>query len=715
MWTDAGNAQLLAWGLSPQQAEEAGLFEVSDAAAVLGDVPHRPGIVIPYYQPDGAYLHVNKRPFGRVRWTGLQQASGFGGKIKAARYGQPRDTFVQVYFPPLRDWAAALLDPTVPFLITEGEAKAITASFYKYNCIALGGVYSFANGGELVKVLSEAVWKNRPVVICYDSDAATNPDVLAAEARLVEELGTKRGAQVRIVRLPSDGDSKVGLDDFLHLAGPDELDRLIEDAPNLGALDAKIIGLNRNVAWIEHEARVLDLTSGKLINKADFVNGSVYSSLTHITRGAKAGETKTVSVAERWLKHPHAQRYADLLFRPGEPLVLPSANGAALNLWKGWTAEPGDVAPFLELNNYLMHKETVAEVRELPLKLLAYKAQHPQEKIPLGVVMTGPQGSGKSFWMESARQAFAPYSTSIEPGALSSDFHPWLEKSIIATINELDVETMRKNAQLIMALISDSRRQLNDKFRLMREIESPTLYFISSNYSGVGSGFTHDDRRIVSVLAPKKGPDDMYDRLWNWRRAGGEKHLMQYLLDMDLKGWQPPRTAPRTAAKQMAYREGLNPIQLLAEDMRTSDFNTLLYWMSLADEWAAAAEIGTDVKLQAQARAVRTGIQQIQIRPWYTAEELTLVFPTVLAQVYSTRQRETWTPGGLSRVLRDTGIPFLVNSDDTEGFMWHGKVRQYLVISQFSDWEQAISQADFERNMRNWPTYGEATSKRTKR
>lgn len=715
-WTDAGDAQLDGWGLSRADAELMGLFEVPDASAVLPTCPARPGIVIPYYRPDGQLLRVNDRPFGRVRWLNVPQQSGFHGKVKSARYGQPMDTNVQVYFPPTIDWDMTLRTATVPIVITEGEAKAITASLSGYTCLALGGVYNFANRGGLVKVLADAAWEGREVVIVYDSDAATNPDVLAAEARLVEELGVIRRAVVKVVRLPDEGDKKVGLDDFIHAHGAVEFDKLIDQAEQLTALDAKVVSLNKSCAWVDQEGKVYDLEQHQFIDKGDFINGSRFSAIKHITRTEKG--MKVISVAERWLKHPHAQRYNQVLFRPGEGAVVPAEAGAgnALNLWLGWNAEEGTAEPFLRLTEYLLSKEPNPEVRDLPLKLMAYKAQHPQEKVPLGLVLTGAQGSGKTLWGDILVEAFGPYSTSIEPNALSLDFHPWLETSVVATINELDVATMRRNAQLLMALISDPRRQLNDKFRTIRMVNSPTFYIITSNYSGVGAGFTHDDRRILAINAPGKHPDveAFYGPIWKWRKAGGPKQLMHWLLNYDLKGWQPPSSAPLTAAKRLAYREGLTPIQMLAEDMRESNFNSIMYWISLAGEWAKAQEVGGDPKAASQARAVIAGLQHIQVRPWYTAEELTLIFPTVLAQVYSTRDRETWTPGGLSRVLRDAGIPFLINRDNPDGFDWHGRMRQYLVISQFDDWQDPLAQSDFERAMKNWPTYGQALQQQRK-
>src|SRR5206468_3537951 len=72
---------------------------------------------------------------------------------------------------------------------------------------------------ELIDDLAPIAWQGRLVPLCFDSDAATNPNVRRAEWDLAETL-RRHGAIVRIVRLPAgdpgpDGTpAKVGLDDF---------------------------------------------------------------------------------------------------------------------------------------------------------------------------------------------------------------------------------------------------------------------------------------------------------------------------------------------------------------------------------------------------------------------------------------------------------------------------------------------------------------------
>ena len=68
--------------------------------------------------------------------------------------------------------------------------------------------------------------------------------------------------------------------------------------------------------------------------------------------------------------------------------------------------------------------------------------------------------------------------------------------------------------------------------------------------------------------------------------------------------------------------------------------------------------------------------------------------------------------GPVARELRDAGIPYLINRDDTRGFTHLGFKRQYLVVAQFDEWKEPINQSEFERYMRSWPTFAQYRSMR---
>jgi hypothetical protein len=704
-------ADLQRSGIPPDIAERAGFFDVEDASEIYEDFDTGPAIIIPYYNTDGSIMQFQRdtldRPFCRVRYLAPKQAGAFAPK-KAKRYSQPGKSGTRAYFCPLLDWARIAADTQEPIVITEGEKKAVAGIAAGFPVLALGGVFNFTNGGdELMPELEAVNWRGRDVYICFDSDALTNPNILAAEARLVDELQRKRGARCFLIRLPSDGDDKVGLDDFLLLYGPDAFTGLLKAAPYLGALDAKVVSLNRSVAWIEKDGMVWDLDEADWIQKNNFVNGSRFSAIKHITVGGKQrSEPKEVCVAAKWLTHPHAQRFGQLLFRPGEDRVVQSDQGRpALNLWTGWRSpHPGDVQPFLDLTAFLF-KDMPAQHRDLPLKLMAYKAQNPHKKIALALVLLGTQGSGKTMWADILRRAMMPYSQVVNPKAFNGQFQGWMEKSLLVVVNEAKGEDIEMASEELKSLISDERREMNEKFRPARQINTYFQFIITSNRRAVGS-FSADDRRMVVVNCPPAREEAFYvDYMVPWMENDGPSHVLDYLLNLDLKGWKPPAHAPHTAEKHLAMVENLTAIQALAEDMKSSNENTIKLWIDQSHAWAEMALLGSNSSLHGAAQATLDGVKQIQIRPWYEPRELAMIFPNLIASLLGAKYDRNTPPGRLSRELREAGVPYLLSRDDTRGFWWKGAWRQYLVVTSFDDWHEPLAQADFERLMGQWPTY----------
>jgi len=64
-------------------------------------------------------------------------------------------------------------------------------------------------------------------------------------------------------------------------------------------------------------------------------------------------------------------------------------------------------------------------------------------------------------------------------------------------------------------------------------------------------------------------------------------------------------------------------------------------------------------------------------------------------------------PGKISRELRSVQIPYLLNKDHPEGFLYRGARQQFLVVAAFEDYDAPMGQDDFDRMAREWPTYGQ--------
>lgn len=704
MFTLAAQELLRHWGLSEETARSAGLFEIGSAGEIYPGMAPQAALVIPYWTATGELLRYGPQstPFARVRWLTAQAPRW--GKKKGQRYSQPAHSGPQVYLPPLVDWAGTFADASVPMIITEGEAKALVAAQFQFRCLALGGVFSFTTpGGELLPVLADIAWQGRDVFVCYDSDAVSNPQVTAAEARLVDELQGRRGARCHVVRLPSAEDgAKVGLDDYLTAHGADALERLLRAAPALRPIDARVISLNRRYAWIELEGRIWDEQTKLLIQKGDFIKGSTSSSEALVT--LDGGKGHEIRVADRWLTHRYARRYGQALFRPGEGPTIETETGPALNMWTGYAdTEAGDVSLWLRLNEAVF-SSLPPELRDWPLKLMAYKYQHPAEKIPLALILVGGQGTGKTAWSESLGAAFAPHHEPIEPSQLGSAFCGWLEKTLLVTCHEITPQHMRTQIETLKGLVSDLRRPMNEKFRVNRPVNAYASYIFTANQRGVGA-LANDDRRFFVVDVPNVGQEDIGRQVHDWLAATKAHGLGHFLQHYDLKGWKPPTRAPMTAAKAIASREGMTPIQQLAEEMQTADGNVVLRWLMAAEAINREMELDSNVAKQQRGRAGAQAVGMFQVRDWYTAEELAFMFPTMVEMLTGTKFGDRTGAGAISQELRNCGINYLICSDSPLGFFWRGRRQHYLIVSHVNEWTKPMSQAEFERAMANWPSY----------
>lgn len=705
---------LSARGIAPEVAEAAGLFDVPNAAKVYEDFRAAPALIIPYFdirgEPVGFQRDGDDLAFCRVRYMG--ELPPQRGRKKPMRYTQPADSGCRAYFPPADWWAQVAADPTCAVMVTEGEIKALAVSQFVMPCIGLGGVSNTIRDGQFLPELSEFVWEGREVYICFDSDAVDNPNVLCAEARLVEEMQTKRGARCRLARLPhGEGGAKMGVDDFIAGEGVPAFEHLLSESIDLHAREARVLELNRTCAWIDSEGMIYDLEDKAWIKKENFLVGGKYSAIKLIVPAGKGVAAKTVQVAKVWLTHMHAQRFAAAVFRPGEgDTVLNENSRACLNLWIGWDERPGDVTPFLELSEFLFSRME-PEDRELLLKLFAYKFQNPAEKIPLAAVLIGPQGCGKSLWARCIREACGSHGVPLPSSAMHSEFNDWQERSLVVTIDEAEEQDMLKARDMLKSMISEQRRHMNAKFRAARPIETFYQIIITSNSRAAGA-FTSDDRRMVVVDCPPKREPAFYDRVLHWLAGGGARCLAHWLLHYDLKGWRPPAQAPLTAEKHMAYVEGLTPVQRFAEDCRTADENTVKQWLDAAVAWGEVNVTASNPALATQARAVCDAAPQWQVRPIYTPDELALMLPMFAEQSGAGRVGKRTGAGEISRQLRDAGIRYLQCQDDPRGFRWRGKLHQFLVIADMDEWAEPLSQADFDRCMAAFPKYAQIRGRR---
>lgn len=722
-------------GISVDCAIACGLFETdapqADVHPSMGYLDGFVGVGIPYFNADATPMIVGGREHVRMRRLG-DLAKG------TAKYVQGAGTGVHVYLCPTVDWTAIFADPKCPLMITEGEAKAIAACEQGLACIALGGVTSTRDShtGEWLPGLQGCVWRNRLVYIVFDSDAQQNPDVFAAQEAIRTELSVNRGADVRIVQLPgkpvppnADGDEqpdeKVGLDDYLLSVGRVALQRLLHATQSASKLDKAIMQINADCSIVDDEEAIYDEQRDQFYSAGFFKETSRFASLKLTVVGmGKNGpvERPPILVAKEWCSHPNARRYASTVFKPGEPRVIRTARGAMLNRWQGFDSAPGDCAPFLNLTSY-MFGELEEDNKDFALKLLAYKAQHPGRKIPIAVFLVGTKGSGKSMWCELVQRAFAPASKMLQPTLLLSDYNSFVDRNVLLFIDEVTPRVMEQAGEMLKLLVSQPEVMLNEKYRPMKPVDNLGLYVLTSNYPEAAS-FSRDERRYFVVNTPDKVPGDegaaYYRRLVDYKNSSPGPAIMHYLLNYDLADWEPPMEAPLTGARYNAYREGLNPITSLAEQIMTADEHVIQMWIDNSMRWAAETKANppsnAPLSMLKKIRQVEAVMPMWPIRPFYSMSELALLFPALSEQLMGNKggRYKNYTPEQISSQLRTGGVKTMRNVDDVRGFRYQGIIEPFLVIADVNndEWKKPLTQSEFDALMLTFGTYAELSGKR---
>jgi Protein of unknown function (DUF3631)/Domain of unknown function (DUF3854) len=238
--------QFVRLGISLELVDAAGVRRVTDAEArdLLssrhgGDLA---GLLFEYRDP------VTGRPVThRLRRDNPEMEDGKPKNKYLSAYGDNR----HLYFPPGAGTLLADTSVLVVFVEAEKSCLAIAAAASRAGrpvlAIAPGGCWAWRgrrgkteneNGVRVDDVgplpdLARVTWQSRDVVILFDSNAATNDKVQAAQRALAAEL-TKRSANVRIAELPVE-DGVNGPDDYLGKHGDAALFAIVDEARPAGA------------------------------------------------------------------------------------------------------------------------------------------------------------------------------------------------------------------------------------------------------------------------------------------------------------------------------------------------------------------------------------------------------------------------------------------------------------------------------------------------
>lgn len=551
-------AKLQTSGLTVEDARRAHLEALSAAQVVKLSPTFKayPALKLPYHDMRG-----RRTGFYRLRYLG--ELNGFDAlRKKAPRYVQAPDTTVEVYLPPYVDWPKLAADPGVSVLVTEGELKALASAKCGFPTLGLGGVWSWRSakkGVEFVETLARFRWEGRAVYVVFDSDAATKPDVARALHALAEQL-TGRGARPYVVRLPVVTDEagavvtgKVGLDDFLLAKGKDALAALLTETEPYSAA-AELWRLNGEVVYIRDPGLVIVLADGRKLAPKAFKEHA-YANRYYVEHGFDAkGQPRLTKkpAATAWLAWEQRSELAQLTYAPGQPRVTV---GGAYNYWPGWACEPrrGDVRLWQDLLAYLFGTDPERAHREWFERWLAYPLQHPGTKLYSAAVLWGAtQGTGKSLIGYTMARVYGANFVEINDEDLGGSFNEWAQhKQFVLADDVTGAEYKKALMDRLKGMITRQRLRINAKYVPTYELPDCLNYYFTSQHPDAFMIDDTDRRYFVHEAPDVPQPDAWYRAYDAWYKSPeGTAALFHHLLHLDLRGFDPNRSPPVTAAKR---------------------------------------------------------------------------------------------------------------------------------------------------------------------
>jgi len=534
-----------------------------DAAAMRlqpGDLDELQLLGLPVFQSYVIpYLDIKGEPTKFRRWRYLEDtrtSMQVKAEKKALRYVQTGDTMPELYFPPQVDWMEAAKDVTTGIVITEGEKKAAAVCKAGLACIGLGGVYSFKSNKRKLPLIQDFYlidWKDRDVVIAYDSDAHTNHMVIAARNELARELQAL-GAIPRIAEVPpSEDGEKQGIDDMIVAEGAEAALGCLAEAKTY-ASSAALHDLNSEVAYVRDPGIVVRMEDGFQMRSSDFT-GHAYANrhyhdvtMSFTKDGAPVERMVKKKAAQAWLEWEHRYELAAMAYEPGLPKVTEDMR---LNTWRGWGCEPkkGSIKPWRDHLKRLFGADT--EMAAWFERWLAMPLQRPGVKMFSCVLLWGAEeGTGKSLIGTTMGRIYGQNYTLLTDKELGDGRNEWVIGKQFVLGDDVTGHENRKHAERLKVIITQEKIRIDKKYVPSYELRDVLNYLFTSNRPD--AFFLDDNNRrnfVWEVPASAKMTKAQVAEYFAWLDGEGKAALFHHLLELDLGDMEPSDPAPWTEAK----------------------------------------------------------------------------------------------------------------------------------------------------------------------
>lgn len=569
-----------ACGLHIMQAVE--LIAAARRSPNVNAVDNRAAVVFPHYKlgdKESLIEWWSARLVPLSDKTELRVVASFGDLVDPAKRATPGKMFCPPneaphgYMPPVFPWAALRDGQRV--YIHESALKALNGALLGEASVGLNGVWGFASrkhGIALIEELRDLPWKAlklQPVIV-FDSNAHDNWQVQAAEAALATKLLEITGRLAVALRVPKpDGGGDQGFDDFRQRVGDVEAKAWLQGdgtPVDISEWRSLMLQLSSEVCVVRELGRIADQATGDLMTRAVFTDVNY----AHFTVEV---EDRQVNVAKSWLASVDRVEVQSLEYSPGQGRLVRSGTGLPnLNLWRGMglEPEPGDVDPWLEL---LANNVENDDLRQWIIAWCAYPLQNPGCKLNTYILLFGPSGTGKNLLFKPLHRVYGDNAVMVDTDALRSTFTSLYSQKQFVHADELvrargDEDII---SQRIKALVTQEKLTVNKKGQPEYKVDNHLNLVITSNYWDCVK-LDSDDRRAAVIRwgeggVDRRGDQPYWQRYVRWADGLGANALYAWLLEQDLRWFDPTAWAPPTAWKEQVKEAAMGPMESWVHDL----------------------------------------------------------------------------------------------------------------------------------------------------
>lgn len=572
-------------GIPPELMVELGIRicpanELLEAALRRKVYDERLAVVFPHLDIQGNYYD-----WWSCRLVGGGVRPGWQGMVTDRRgkmFCPPGEPTV-AYLPPMLDWTK--LERGDRVYIHESALKAANGARLGRWSVGLNGVRGWSSrkhGHALISGLKDIPWKTMELqpVIVFDSNTEDNPDVLDARVRLAAKLFELYGRRAVALELPRGADGEhQGFDDYAVAVGDSAALAFLDGAGlevDLGEYELELRAMNNRVVLVQNLSRIVEIDTGTMMKRGDFTDVNY----AHIT--VEIGdEGKRTNFPRLWLTDERRRVVQELKYSPGDEKV----QGAEfLNLWKGMGCEPeqGDVGPWLKL---LAHNVPDPALRQWMIQWFAYPLQNLGCKMTSFIHLYGPPGTGKNALLLPFMNIYGDNAASLTKERISSDFNEVYTLRQFINIDELHGGNEAGALSItnkIKILVTSPKLTVNGKGKPEYVVDNHLNLVTTSNYSD-SIKLDEGDRRACVVQFGSRDTRIMDAAVWkeyyDWVENGGGPALYDYLLGVDMGGFNPNGDAYKTDWKELVTDATRGPMEKFVRELWDDPDSVLPVWM----------------------------------------------------------------------------------------------------------------------------------------